>query len=151
MIKHLQSILTQDSLCTSDPVYVVYQKRQIVVPRGHSDNYTLLNIRDCETEMSPEEFQDLCIRQNRGEEVFDSFDNKFNEYHWEEEYYQEIDKFCVACFTRRGAEDYISANWHNLCKPYIFVESGYRNQEWISIRTALIKAAEKERNLEVTV
>ncbi len=151
MIKHLQSILSQDTFHTSDPVYVVYQKRQIVVPRGYSDNYILRNIRDCEAEMSAEEFQDLCIRQNKGEEVFDSFDNKFNEYHWEEEYYQEIDKFCAACFTRKGAEDYIAANGHNLRKPYIFVESGYRNSEWISIREGLINAAKKENSLNVTV
>lgn len=79
MTKHLQNILTQDNLHTSDPVYVVYQKRQIVVPRGYSDNYVMRNVRDCEAEMEAKEFEGLLIRQNRGEEVFDLYDNKFSQ------------------------------------------------------------------------
>ena len=148
MIKHLQNILTQNNLCTADPVYVVYQKRQIVVPSGYSDNYVMRNIRDCEAEMDAKEFEDLQIRQNLGEEVFDPYDNKFNEYDWEEEWYSEIDRFCTACFTRAGAEDYIRANGHNLREPFIFVESGHRNKEWQDIRAGLIKLAKKELDSE---
>ena len=39
--------------------------------------------------------------------------------------------------TRAGAEEYIRINGHNLKEPRIYVESGYRNQEWIDLRRDL--------------
>lgn len=44
-------------------------------------------------------------------------------------------------FTRKGAEEYLRINGHNLEgkeKPRIYVESAYRNAEWIAIRQMLI-------------
>lgn len=43
-------------------------------------------------------------------------------------------------FTRKGAEEYLRSNKHNLRgieEPRIFVESAYRNVEWIAIRKML--------------
>ena len=44
----------------------------------------------------------------------------------------------TACLTRQGAEDYIACNGHNLTKPYIYVESLYRNAEMIALRYHLM-------------
>lgn len=45
--------------------------------------------------------------------------------------------FVTCCFTAKGCEDYIAANGHNLKKPRIYVESGYRNREWEIMREFL--------------
>jgi hypothetical protein len=45
-------------------------------------------------------------------------------------------------FTRKGAEEYLRINGHNLEgkeKPRIYVESAYRNAEWIAIRKMLAR------------
>ena len=153
MIKHLQSILDQDQLCTSDPVYVVYQKLRVWTNPANSDEnvvYVRQNYGD-EEEMSAEQFEAL-------EEEFDRWDNgyipdqpqyeeeNFKPDDWEKATYTEVDKFCAACFTRFGAESYLAANGHNLNQPFVYTESMHRNQEMIDIRKGLIELARKEQN-----
>lgn len=55
-------------------------------------------------------------------------------------------------FTNAAAELYIKKNAHNLCEPHVYVDSGYRNEEWIFVRALLmalgqyaIHEAEQER------
>ena len=156
MIEHLQSILTQDNLCTDSPIYVVYQKRRVWTDPNHCDQnivFVKTNYGDLE-EMSEKEFDAL-------EEEFNLFDQgeitekpqyeeeDFDPLDWEKATFVEIDVFCTACFTRLGAEYYLAANGHNLCRPFIFVESLRRNQEGIDIRNELIRLAKKELNQNV--
>lgn len=80
---------TQDNAITSEPIFVVYQKRRVYVGA-------------CSTE---------------------------------------VRDFATACFTRKAAEAYLEVNGHNLVKPYIYVESGFRNAEWIELRKRLMSAS----------
>lgn len=44
----------------------------------------------------------------------------------------------MVAMTRKGADDYLERDGHNLKKPRIFVESLYRCQEMIALREWLI-------------
>jgi hypothetical protein len=46
--------------------------------------------------------------------------------------------FVTACFTRAGCEAYLEVNGHNLKHPRIYVETGFRNKEWETVRNLLI-------------
>ncbi len=56
-------------------------------------------------------------------------------------WYKIMSRFVTACLTRKGAEDYIARNGHNLTKPYIYVESLHRNEEMIALRNHLMETA----------
>lgn len=47
-------------------------------------------------------------------------------------------------FTEEAADSYIALNGHNLKTPRTYVESGYRNAEWIALRALFIEAADAE-------
>jgi hypothetical protein len=57
---------------------------------------------------------------------------------YERVWYRIVPRFVTACLTRKGAEDYIACNGHNLTNPYIYVESLYRNAEMIALRNHLM-------------
>lgn len=107
----------QDDAATSEPIYVVYQKRRIY---GLSSDYT----------------DNFCWVSNCGESSSDTPVKG-----WSKLGYCVVRDFCTAAFTRVGAEAYIRANGHNLCEPYIYVESGFRNLEWQSLRGLLLAMA----------
>lgn len=50
------------------------------------------------------------------------------------------ERFVTACFTRKGAEDYLAVNGHNLRDPFIYVASAWRNKEMIELREAMLAA-----------
>ena len=57
----------------------------------------------------------------------------FNEYGDRFEY----DEFVQPFFSRKEASRYILENEHNLKNPFIFVNTAYRNREWIAIQSFL--------------
>lgn len=124
-------IATQDNRITDKPIFIVQQKRQIV---GIEDDYA---------------------------EKFVFLKNKFGEYpeldgeelaeaeaYYAENYdtphgvsrigYVEVWDFVTACFTEQGCKDYIVREGHNLKKPRIYAAGSYRNNEWQTVRNALI-------------
>lgn len=40
--------------------------------------------------------------------------------------------------THEAADGYIVANGHNLSDPYVYVESGHENREWVDLRAACL-------------
>jgi len=121
-------IETQDNLATAHPVFVVQQKRTVY---GVSDDYSDGSIwvyagEECE-------FEDLD-----DSEIEDAILVGFADT-WE---------FVTACFTRKGCEDYIKANGHNLKEPRIYVESAHRNREWIMLRALFPDMIERIAYLE---
>ncbi len=166
MIKHLQSILTQSNAGTAHPFFVVYVKSQFPIDPSFSTKVPVyVNFSSGESEeMTEKEYEKL-------EESYESWrdsarmeadgtwaigppqynDVDFDPQEWEPVHYEEINEFKSVFFTRAAAEEYIERNKHNLRLPFIDVDSAYRNQEIIDIRAALIEAAKKARNLEVTV
>lgn len=153
-INNLQSILTQDHLCTEAPIYCVYSKEEICVDSDF--DYDKIIYVNGESELGYLEFENL----EAAWEEATSFDTKdessmpknpcsgedFDPDDWEKRYIKFIDKFENAFFIRQNAENYIANNSHRFQDAYIYVESAYRNSEWQAIRELLIAAAEKEKN-----
>lgn len=167
MINNLQSILTQDHLSTSDPVYTVYSKQEIIVD-GDYDYDKIVYIRSNRSgeydELDYEYFQELESAYNNatdyrittvdseGEQVEYPFpddpfndEEKFDPDQWEQKFIKLVDRFEQAFFIRENAENFLASQRHNLGeKAYIYVESAYRNPEWQQIRELLIDKARIE-------
>ncbi len=164
MINNLQSILTQDHLCTESPIYLVYSKLPVCVDRDfdYDDIVYIKDNDDDYPELSFEEFKELeraygDATDYRRVEV-DCEGNQvdypmpedpcsggeFNPDEWKERFVKYIDKFEQAFFIRKNAEDFIESQSHRLNNPRIYVESAYRNPEWQQIRELLIDKARIE-------
>lgn len=119
---------TQDGRATSLPVFCVQQKCRYPVPEDYSDEGEWYDSDLCETVTDAEE-----IRLIEAEEQAGLLDDR---YQWI--WYQDHWEFVTACFTEQGAKDYLVINGHNLREPRVYVESGYRNHEWETIRAHLM-------------
>lgn len=124
------NIISQDNLCTSLPMFIVQQKRRVYgVDSSYTDSYIWIcdgeEIHDKELINKLEQDDGWC--QDR-----ENLDCKKVGYI---EYWDHVSTF----FTRKGAEDYLAINSHNLKSPRIYVESGWRNKEWEDVRNFLIE------------
>ncbi|MEI7174799.1 hypothetical protein [Pectobacterium carotovorum] len=119
------NINTQDNRITDQPMFVVFQKREIIGSDEHSPS-RIVWVWDGE-EVSE-------LRAKRLEALYhDGRDTRsFDRYAM-----QEIDEFVTACFTEQGCEDYLSLNGHNLRQPYIFACGSFRNNEYQTVRNWL--------------
>lgn len=140
---------------TSDPIYAVYSKQEIVVDVDH-DYDKLVYVRHSRgeyDELDYDTYQDLESAYNEatdyrsvpidGEIPKDPFDDEenFNPDDWEQKAIKLIDKFEQAFFIRQNAENFLASQSHNLNAGYIYVESAYRNYEWQAIREMLVDKA----------
>jgi hypothetical protein len=132
-MKHLLTLHTQDNLATADPLFVVFEKDRIYGLEEGSGTYEW---RDEDGDLAAEE---ECAELEKlkdeggGDTGLDLNGTKFSAIQ-----FGERDRFVTACFTRKGAEDYLAANGHNLTKPFIYVSSLYRNREMIEVRQHLM-------------
>lgn len=135
-----ERLRTQSNDCTGDPIFVVFQKDRVY---GIDVNYEpeTVWISQCGdyVEATPEEVVTLEALDNAGEPP------QIDGCEYEKVGYVDKDRFCTACFTRKGAEAYIAANGHNLTKPHIYVETLYRNREMIELRNILPALIEQAR------
>lgn len=154
MIDHLQSILTQDCACTSNPIFLVLGHRRIATNPDFDDSdpvYVNMSTRDHE-EISEKEYDELNYLFEAGEEPLDSNGEKFDPNDWERLTFIWVEEFNQAFFTRAAAEEYLARNNHRIPgvkdgKPaVIYVDSAYRNKEWQDIRKFLIDKAQVESN-----
>lgn len=162
MINNLQSILTQNALCTESPIYTVYSKRPIVVNEGY--DYDEVVYTRGEYELDLKEFEKLEDQYNLAQEELhnrttdysndpltnkfpsDPFDadEMFDPSDWDRLCIKMIDSFEQAFFIRENAQRFLENQSHNLNAGYIYVESAYRNPEWQQIRELLIDKARIE-------
>lgn len=120
----IHNLKTQDNLITANPIFIVQQKRLIV---GMDSEYS-----------------DMFMWVEVGEErVHEHTAKRLDRYYartgnvprgYARVGYVETWEFVTACLTRKGCEDYIKINGHNLNEPRIYVEGGFRNKEWEFIR-----------------
>ncbi|EJQ0408117.1 ead/Ea22-like family protein [Escherichia coli] len=122
-----ENIRTQDNRITSDPMFCVYQKREIVVDADY--DYDRIVWVD-------EDGNEANKRQNRRLELLHENFREPPE-KWRRVAVKDIDEFVTCCFTGQGCKDYLAANGHNLRLPFIYVKSGFRNAEYIGIRNWL--------------
>lgn len=128
-----QQINTQDNRITDQPMFVVFQKREIIGSDEHSPS-RIVWIWDGEevSELRAKRLEALHhgCRDTRGYDRYAM---------------QEIDEFVTACFTEKGCKDYLSLNGHNLRQPYIFACGSYRNNEYQTVRNWLSAAAPQHK------
>lgn len=122
-----ENIRTQDNRITSDPMFCVYQKREIVVDADY--DYDRIVWVD-------EDGNEANKRQSRRLELLHENFREPPE-KWRRVAVKDIDEFVTCCFTEQGCKDYLAANGHNLRLPFIYVKSGFRNAEFIGIRNWL--------------
>ena len=130
-----KDLVSQDNLATAIPIFIVQQKRRIYgIDPEYTENITYLDDYADSQEVSEEKVKEL-------EEAYSSSKNDLGNGDFLENYtrvgYIDNWEFITACFTKKGCEDYIAANGHNLTEPRIYVESGYRNREWETMREFL--------------
>lgn len=118
-------IRTQDNRITDQPMFVVFQKREIIGSDEHSPS------RICWV-WGGEEVSEL--RAKRLEALYqDGRDTRgYDRYAM-----QEVDEFVTACFTEHGCKDYLRQNGHNLRLPYIYACGSFRNNEYQLVRNWL--------------
>lgn len=118
-------IRTQDNRITDQPMFVVFQKREIIGSDEHSPS------RICWV-WDGEEVSEL--RAKRLEALYqDGRDTRgYDRYAM-----QEVDEFVTACFTEHGCKEYLRHNGHNLRLPYIYACGSFRNNEYQLVRNWL--------------
>ena len=118
-------IRTQDNRITDQPMFVVFQKREIIGSDEHSPS------RICWV-WDGEEVSEL--RAKRLEALYqDGRDIRgYDRYAM-----QEVDEFVTACFTEHGCKDFLRQNGHNLRQPYIYACGSFRNNEYQLVRNWL--------------
>lgn len=134
----------QDNRITANPIFLVQQKRRIGgFERGYSYDYVWVD-RDSE-EVDVEVARRLDEAEDKGSSVFihpddaDRLDRTTRDVDdYRKVYYRDEYVFVQPFFTEQGAKDYIAINGHNLREPRIYVDSGWRNEEWRVVREHLM-------------
>ncbi|WP_371333660.1 hypothetical protein [Klebsiella quasipneumoniae] len=118
-------IRTQDNRITDQPMFVVFQKREIIGSDEHSPS------RICWV-WDGEEVSEL--RAKRLEALYQDGRDTCG---YDRYAMQEVDEFVTACFTEHGCKDYLRQNGHNLRLPYIYACGSFRNNEYQLVRNWL--------------
>lgn len=129
------SLATDDNRCTSHPMFVVRTKE---VDEHVTDCSDCDYWRGDDYESLPKEVSDALEAAYEAGDPLVHIDG--TTYIVEDCYRlatEESWSIVQAFFTKKGADDYIECNGHNLREPHAYVESGYRNQEWINLRRLL--------------
>lgn len=135
LLEMAKEIRTQDNLSTAEPIYVVRQKKRIYgFAAGYSDNVAYLD--DEGQEQEPSAKTEELERQYEDGELDEDEDEDFPAL--TRTRYIDIEENVQYFFTRVGAQAYLDSNKHNMNKPFIYVESAFRNYEWQAIRQLLL-------------
>lgn len=143
-----EGIKTQNNRITADPLFVVFQKRKIVVDEDY--DYDRISWGNSDGEADDEVQNQLNAYYDDAESDFWRSDEiEFFDVDTGIEVFRrcalkEVDEFVTACFTEVGANDYLMANGHNLNQPFIFVTSLYRNEEMKRLRGWLMQPPQQE-------
>lgn len=122
-----ENIRTQDNRVTSEPMFCVYQKREIVAHEDY-DHDRIVWVDEDGNEANERQRMRLELLHENYREPPEK---------WRRIAVKEIDEFVTCCFTEQGCKDYLACNGHNLRLPFIYVKSGFRNAEYIGIRNWL--------------
>ncbi|EKG4879620.1 ead/Ea22-like family protein [Escherichia coli] len=107
-----ENIRTQDNRITSDPMFCVYQKREIVVDADY-DYDRIVWVDEDGNEANKSQSRRLELLHENFREPPEK---------WRRVAVKDIDEFVTCCFTEQGCKDYLAANGHNLRLPFIYVK-----------------------------
>lgn len=118
-------IRTQDNRITDQPMFVVFEKREIIGSDEHSPSRIVWVWEGEEVDELRGKRLEMLYQDGRDTRGYDRYAM------------QEIDVFVTACFTEQGCKNYLRRNGHNLRQPYIYAAGSYRNDEYQSVRNWL--------------
>lgn len=136
-----QDVATQDNAITELPIFIVQQRRRTY---GIDDRYTDEFVWMSEGDDPHKADSETAAKLDELRKTYSDYDDEIilgedgEETTWTRVGYRDHWEFVTACFTRVGCEDYLRVNGHNLTDPRIYVESGYRNAEWETMRKHLL-------------
>jgi hypothetical protein len=125
-----ENLRTQDNRVTSDPMFCVFQKREIVTHEDY-DHDRIVWIDEDGNEATERQRMRLELLHENCREAPEK---------WRRVAVKEITDFVTCCFTEQGCKDYLACNGHNLRLPFIYVKSGFRNAEYQTVRNWLMSA-----------
>lgn len=144
-LKELADALnSQDNRATSDPIFVVEQKRRTWgMESGYSDDYAWVDIQsgDFEAIEPGDPAREDAPSWDEAEEAYHGGDDMGP---YRKVYYEEHWAFVQPFFTEKGAQAFINNQSHNLGKTRIYVHSAYHNREWKEIRAMLMGASDED-------
>lgn len=143
------NIKTQDNRCTAYPLFVVFQKREIVTHEDYDHDFIAWFNEEGEraneeTSKQLDEMRKDIDGNHFMEDEIELGNDEDGITEWRQLAIKEIDEFVTACFTEKGCNDYLALNKHNLKKPYIYTESLFRNHEMLSIRDYILETFEND-------
>ena len=118
-------IRTQDNRITDQPMFVVFQKREIIGSDEHSPSRICWVWDGEEVSELRAKLLEALYQDGRDTRGYDRYAM------------QEVDEFVTACFTEHGCKDYLRQNGHNLRLPYIYACGSFRNNEYQLVRNWL--------------
>lgn len=127
-----ENILYQDNRSTSYPLFCVFQKEEMVV----DEDFYYDKIIWC-----TDEGEEANPTRSKRLNILD--ENYRDTGKWNKRAIKMVDSFVTACFTEEGCKKYLSINGQNLKQPFIYAVSGYRNQEYQSVRDFLSSISSK--------
>lgn len=123
----------QDNRITAHPIYVVQKRKRIYgLDPDWCDNLVWL----CEGAEAPDDAEETLQAKAFHEE------HGYYPDDWTRTGYQDVWEFVQPFFAEKNAEEFIAQNKHNLGDCRIYVESGYRNMEWQTLRSVLLDLLE---------
>lgn len=123
-------IRTQDNRITDQPMFVVFEKREIIGSDEHSPSRIVWVWEGEEVDELRGKRLELLYQDGRDTRGYDRYAM------------QEIDVFVTACFTEQGCKDFLSLNGHNLRQPFIYADGSFRNNEYRAVRNWLMSLPE---------
>ena len=153
MNKHLETlaelgkqIAEQDSRLTDQPMFIVFQKREIVAHEDY-DHDRIVWVDDEGNEADEATTVQLnAMREDTEslawlEDEIELGDEERRE--WRRLAIKEIDVFVTACFTEQGCKDFLAIHGHNLRRPFICAAGSFRNREYQQLRRLMLELAEE--------
>ncbi len=125
-----KNLREQDNRYTDQPMFVVFQKREIIGSDEHSPS-RIVWVLDGEE-----------VSELRAKRLEALYHNGLDMRGYERYAMQEVDEFVTACFTEQGCKDYLQRNGHNLRQPFIYADGSYRNNEYQAVRKWLMSLPE---------
>lgn len=126
-------LITQDSRLTADPLFCVFERREVVVNEEFDYDYISWTDTDADYQEIEGEKRERLEAPYEGHRPIPE--------RYQRHAIKEFDSFVTACFTEQGYKDFLAIQGHNLRKPFTYVTSLFRNEEMKALRTMMMGLA----------
>jgi len=138
-----KELRSQDNRATADPIFCVYQLERFYTEDGDHECYV------CDGEELDKDFVQESIAQYRKDNlgcalsddaIIEELGYRILRYD-----FKEVPVSGQCYFSEKAAQEHINQNSYHYNKPFVYVESAWRNYEFQSIREMIIQLAEMRK------